>query len=169
MRRWRHWKAVRSSFPFLLLMASAFFIVSPAFADLWDYNKAVERGDYAAAAKELKLMADEGIVGAQFGLGLIYKKGEGVAQDLKESFKWFKLAAEQGDNQSQFHLALMYQEGQGTDQDFVYAYMWFDLATSGDARVRNLRDKLAIEMTPTQIEKAQDMARECVAKNYKDC
>lgn len=39
-----------------------------SFADLAAYNKAVERGDYAATAKELRLMDDEGIVGAQFGL-----------------------------------------------------------------------------------------------------
>ena len=98
-------------------------------------------------------MADEGIIGAQFGLGLIYKKGEGVTQDFEESFKWFKLAAEQGDAQSQFHLARMYQDGQGTAQDFVYAYMWFDLATAGDARVRNLRDKVAIKMTLLKLRK----------------
>ena len=158
----------------ILLTVSIFSFGTPAFADLAAYNDAWARGDYPAAVKELRLMADEGIVGAQFGLGLIYKKGKdkngkGVAQDLEEAFRWFKLAAEQGDAQSQFHLARMYQDGQGTAQDFVYAYMWFDLATAGDARVRNLRDKLALKMTPTQIEKAQDMARECVTKEYKSC
>jgi len=43
---------------------------------------------------------------------LIYKKGEDVAQDFKEAFKWFKLAAEQGDAKAQNNLGLMYYEGQ---------------------------------------------------------
>ena len=31
------------------------------------------------------------------------------------------------------------------------------------------RDKITKLMTPSQIEKAQDLARECVKKNYKGC
>ena len=32
-----------------------------------------------------------------------------------------------------------------------------------------VRDLVAKEMTPAQIEKAQDLARECVRKKYKGC
>jgi len=32
-----------------------------------------------------------------------------------------------------------------------------------------LRDIVAKEMTPSQLEKAQDLARECVRKKYKGC
>ena len=32
-----------------------------------------------------------------------------------------------------------------------------------------LRDIAAEDMTPSQLEKAQDLARECVRKNYKGC
>ena len=33
----------------------------------------------------------------------------------------------------------------------------------------NLNGFLTEQMTPSQIEKAQELARECVAKNYKGC
>ena len=33
----------------------------------------------------------------------------------------------------------------------------------------NNRDLVAKKMPPSQIEKAQDLARECVKKNYKGC
>ena len=32
-----------------------------------------------------------------------------------------------------------------------------------------LRDIVAKEMTPSQLEKAQDLARECVRKKFKGC
>ena len=33
----------------------------------------------------------------------------------------------------------------------------------------NLNGLLTEQMTPSQIEKARELARECVAKNYKGC
>ena len=36
-----------------------------------------------------------------------------------------------------------------------------------DARIK--KDILVKRMTPQDISKAQDLARECVKKNYKDC
>jgi hypothetical protein len=48
--------------------------------------------------------------------------------------------------------------------------MWFNIAaSSGDETAAGMRDRLAEIMTPSQLEKAQDLARECVRKNYKGC
>ena len=64
----------------------------------------------------------------------------------------------------------MYIHGQGVIQDNVYAHMWFNIAaSSGDKDAIENRDEVAGEMTPSQLEKAQDLARECVLKKYKDC
>ena len=64
----------------------------------------------------------------------------------------------------------MYALGQGVIQDNVYAHMWGNLgASNGNENGEKLRDIVAKEMTPSQIEKAQDLARECVKKNYKGC
>ncbi|GHT32760.1 hypothetical protein AGMMS49592_0010 [Endomicrobiia bacterium] len=40
--------------------------------------------------------AEQGFAEAQYNLGVMYYKGEGVKQDYKEAIKWFKKAAEQG-------------------------------------------------------------------------
>ncbi len=64
----------------------------------------------------------------------------------------------------------MYALGQGVPQDFVYAHMWLNIAASnGHENAGKARDEVAKLMTPAQIEKAQDLARECVRKKYKGC
>ena len=54
----------------------------------------------------------------------------------------------------------MYETGRGVPQDYVLAHMWWNLAGSNgnkDAvKNRNIVEK---KMTPSQIEKAQEMAR----------
>ena len=52
----------------------------------------------------------------------------------------------------------------------VYAHMWLNIAAAnGFQDASNNRDLVAKKMPPSQIEKAQDLARECVKKNYKGC
>ena len=64
----------------------------------------------------------------------------------------------------------MYRNGQGVIQDDIYAHMWANIASSdGWENGRKLRDEIAKGMTPSQLEKAQDLARACVAKDYKGC
>jgi len=64
----------------------------------------------------------------------------------------------------------MYAEGTGVPQDNVYAHIWFNIAASSGNKiaVKN-RDIIAKRMTPSQLEKTQDLARECIRKNYKGC
>ena len=48
--------------------------------------------------------------------------------------------------------------------------MWANIAASnGHEGGGELRDMVAKEMAPAQIEKAQELARECVRKEYKGC
>ena len=84
--------------------------------------------------------------------------------------KWYKLAAEQGHASAQTNLGTMYDDGQGVLQDYIRAHMWFNIgASSGDKDASQNRDIVAQRMTPSQIETAQKLARECVKKNYKGC
>ena len=54
---------------------------------------------------------------AQFNLGLMYDKGEGVPQDDAEAVRWYRLAAEQGHAEAQANLGWMYDAGRGVPQD----------------------------------------------------
>ena len=50
------------------------------------------------------------------------------------------------------------------------AHMRGNIASSnGNENGGKLREHVAEQMTPSQLDKAQRLARECVAKNYKGC
>ena len=50
------------------------------------------------------------------------------------------------------------------------AHMWYNIsAANGDKDAQKNRDIVAKRMTPSQIEKAQELARQCVRKKYKGC
>ena len=113
-----------------------------------DKNKAAEQGD----AK------------AQYNLGNMYDNGQGATQDYKQAVKWYRKAAEQGYANAQYNLAHMYGNGHGVTQYYVLAHMWWNIAASSGVKNANTnRDIVAKRMSPSQIEKAQDMAREWIA------
>ena len=94
-----------------------------------------------------------------------YQSGD-YATALRE---WEPLA-EQGNASAQSNLGWRYEKGLGVIQDNVYAHMWGIIAASnGNENGVKLRDLVAKQMTPVQLEKAQDLARECVRKKYKGC
>ena len=94
-----------------------------------------------------------------------YEKGD-YATALRE---WEPLA-EQGDADAQFNLGVMYANGRGVIQDNIYAHMWWNIAaSSGDKDASKNRDIVANNMNPSQLEKAKELAQECVKKNYKGC
>ena len=80
---------------------------------------------YAAALQELKPLAEQGKVSAQFKLGLMYYKGQSLPQDYTEALKWFRLAAQQGDVYAQFNTGFMYEKGQGVPQNYAEAAKWY--------------------------------------------
>ena len=54
-------------------------------------------GDYGAAFAEAMADAARGVGDAQYLVGFLYSRGEGVAVDLVRAYLWFSLAAGQGD------------------------------------------------------------------------
>ena len=116
--------------------------------------------DDKEAVKWYRLSAEQGLAIAQYNLGLMYDNGLGVPQDYKEAVRLFRLSAEQGYANAQYNLGQMYYKGQGVLQDYKEAHMWFNLSGSNGRKVaikyRNIVEK---RMSPSQIEKAQEMAR----------
>ena len=90
--------------------------------------------DDVTAVRNVRPFAEQGNAFAQTFLGMWYAEGKGVAQDYKESVKWYRLAAEQGHASAQYGLGLMYAEGKGVAQDYKESLKWHQLAAEqGDA------------------------------------
>jgi uncharacterized protein len=103
-----------------------------------DGNSAYERNDYATALRLWRPLAEKGSASAQYNLGVIYGKGQGVAQDYHEAIKWFRQSAEQGTANAQYNLGSMYAQGQGVAQDYGEAIKWYRLAAAqGNATAQN--------------------------------
>jgi TPR repeat protein len=91
-------------------------------------------GNFKAALPLYRALADEGDAFAQFSIGYMYRRGEGVAKDEAEAVKWYRKAAEQGYPTAQSNLGFMYQVGAGVPQDLDEAAAWFRKASAqGDA------------------------------------
>ena len=65
---------------------------------------------------------------AQCNLGVRYFRGDGLAQNFEEAFRWFKKAAEQGDERAQYNLGTCYLKGDGVAQNCKEAFKWFKKA-----------------------------------------
>ena len=138
-------------------------------AFMYDYGEGVAEDDKQAVYWYTKA-AEQGFARAQYNLAFMYDNGEGVAEDDKQAVYWYTKAAEQGNAKAQYNLALMYANGEGAVEDDVKAHMWFNIAAAdGHNNAKSSKKKIEQRMSPSQIEKAQEMARECVAKNYKGC
>ena len=113
-----------------LLLACA----APAWAD--DHAQfqqgytAYQAGNYAQALRLWQPLAQKGNAEAQFALGLMYDKGQGVAQTDRQAAAWYQKAADQGDAAAQFNLGLMYDNGQGVAQNDRQAAAWYQKAAN---------------------------------------
>ena len=124
-----------------LLLATA--LTPAAHASLEAGEAAYRKGDYAAAFRAFRPLAEQGQARAQFKLGVMYRFGEGVPQDDREAAKWYRLAAEQGYAVAQFSLGFLYAKGRGVPQDYREAAKWYRLAADqGDSVAQIMLDYL---------------------------
>ncbi len=97
-------------------------------------NAAAYRGDYEAAARRYRPLAEAGNVKAQVKMGTLYYNGLGVPKDQAETARWWRLAAEQGLASAQNDLGYLYARGHGVPQDFAEAARWYRMAAEqGDS------------------------------------
>ncbi|MCZ6798923.1 MAG: hypothetical protein O7F12_00390 [Nitrospirae bacterium] len=79
-----------------IVVGLALMLATPVLAGFQAGVEAYKRGDYETALKELRPLADQGDAVAQYNLGLMYGKGQGVAQDYVLAHMWVTLAALRG-------------------------------------------------------------------------
>ncbi len=82
-------------------------LMAPAWAVWHEGGQAYHRGDYPTALRELRPLARQGDAIAQYNLGSMYGRGQGVPQDYAETVKWYRKAAEQGHATAQFMWGLV--------------------------------------------------------------
>lgn len=117
-----------------------------------------------------QIAAEQGDIRAQIHLANMYYKGQGVVQNYKEAAKWYRLAAKQGNVKAQVKLANMYYKGEIVSMDLIHAYMWFDIASvNGDKDAIKGKKLMSTKMSIQPIEYAQELAKKCIANNYKRC
>jgi TPR repeat protein len=75
--------------------------------------------------ESLRKTAEQGDARAQYELGEMYDKGEGVAANSNEAVKWYRRAAEQGHPGAQWQLGYKYEYGSGVAVDNVESIKWF--------------------------------------------
>lgn len=57
---------------------------------------------------DIKALADEGHSNAQYKLGIMYEKGQGVDQDMTKAVEWYTKAAKNGHIDAQENLLCKY-------------------------------------------------------------
>lgn len=81
---------------FALVIALALLPLWSAWADYRSGVAAWGRGDYAAAARAFRPVAEAGDAEAQYMMGRLYSLGDGVPRDFIAAWRWFDRAARAG-------------------------------------------------------------------------
>ena len=88
----------RKILTFILTTTFLLFLGSPSIAVIDDYQDAVDaynREDYKTSYQLMLPLPKKGFAQAQYNLGVMYEKGNGVKQNHRKPKKWFSLAADQ--------------------------------------------------------------------------
>jgi TPR repeat protein len=95
-------------------------------ASLDEAKAAVDAGKFAQAAAMYRELAAAGDAKAQYNLGLMYARGDGVQENPQEAVKWYRMSAEQGFVEAQYALGVIYfsRDG-GVAMDYDEAIKWY--------------------------------------------
>jgi localization factor PodJL len=77
------------------------------------------------AVKFLSQAAEKGQAVAQYRLGTLYERGQGLAADPVKAAYWYELSAYQGNRKAMHNLAVSYASGATGKKDMVESARWF--------------------------------------------
>jgi TPR repeat protein len=88
-----------------LVVAAQILGIAGSVAGPWeDGMAAYNRGDYVPAVRLFRPLAEQGDAKAQSVLGVMYRRGQGVARNSVRAFIWFSRAAARGDARAKVEL-----------------------------------------------------------------
>jgi TPR repeat protein len=82
-------------------------------------------GNFSEAFAWCQRAADGNLAWAQYNLGLMYRKGEGVEQSDIEAAHWYRRAAHQNFPEAEQKLADLYYFGKGVPLSYTQAAVWY--------------------------------------------
>lgn len=87
-----------------------------------------EAEEFAEAFEWCQRAAHSQLPWAQFNVGLMYRRGEGVEQNDAEAARWYRLAADQDFAEAEGKLADLYCMGRGVPLSYELAATWYGKA-----------------------------------------
>ena len=114
-----------------ILLIVALFYTQAIYAQINDGIYAYMQGDYELAYNTMISLAttSEDKV-AQYYIGIMYLKGQGVEKDEAQAADWLRKASEQGLPNAMYKLANLYASGKGVPQDNEFAYVWYSIGAA---------------------------------------
>jgi len=82
------------------------------------------------AVKFLTQAAEKGQAVAQYRLGTLYERGQGIPADSTKAAHWYELAANQGNRKAMHNLAVSYAGGAAGKKNMAEAARWFAKAAA---------------------------------------
>jgi TonB family protein len=101
------------------------------------------QGNYELAFRSWTKAAEAGDRLAQFNLGALYARGEGVTKSIDKAVYWYRKAAEQGHAKAMYNVGEAYRTGTGVRQNAELARRWLvKAATAGYAPGQTLLGRM---------------------------
>lgn len=127
--------------------------------------------DPGQGAQLIQQAAGRSYAPAQFNLGFMYERGLGVRPNPIAAANWYRRAAQRGHARAQYNLAAHLAAGVGLPENRIQAYKWLLLAETPQGvdagegpllhrSAESLRRQLQAQMTPADLDKARNLARE---------
>lgn len=86
------------------------------------------RSDQTQAVHYFEAAAGQGVIEAQYYLGMMAEAGRGLPRNDTNALQWYRKAAEGGHRDAQYSLAVMYAAGRGTERQKEESVKWFRAA-----------------------------------------
>lgn len=99
------------------------FVSLTAFANCYAPNQTNE-ANYNRCRQDAEL----GDAMAQYFVGQMYRKGDGVEKNSEQALSWYRKAAEQGNRPALYNLGWMYDSGEDVPKDLEKALFWYEKA-----------------------------------------
>ena len=101
---------------FKIIFFTILFYLTSSVSWSADFQKglaAYNKGEFVVAFNEFTLLAKQEHPSAIHYIGMMYRNGRGVKQNIETAIKWFTKGSELGNRESSYNMAIAYDQGMG--------------------------------------------------------